>query len=285
MLSHGLWERRFASDPGIVGHSINLDGNLCTIVGVLPATFDFGNIFAPGLHADLFSPFPLNDRTNRWGNTMAVIGRLETGSNHRGRAGGDDALAGPMRRDHPNWNGFIPQLSSLSQRVSGTIRPALILLSCAVGVVMLIVCANLSNLLLARGASRQKEIAIRSALGATKRTADPPDAHREYRPFPCRRCARTASRFRGDARALSHLSGMTIPLLEDVHVDLTFPALHRGCGDCHRRVFRACARIARSGRKASRFAEGCRTAVQARAANTHGFETRWWFPRSRSPAC
>jgi predicted permease len=219
MLSHSLWERRFASDPGIVGHSINLDGNLCTIVGVLPATFDFGNIFAPGLHADLYSPFPLNDRTNRWGNTVAVIGRLKPGVTIAAARAETAELAGPMRLDHPNWNGFSPQISALSQRVSGTIRPALILLSCAVGVVMLIVCANLSNLLLARGASRQKEIAIRSALGATK-----PRLIRQMLTesivLSCAGAALGLFIAIAGTRALSHLSGITIPLLENVHVDL-----------------------------------------------------------------
>jgi predicted permease len=219
MLSHSLWERRFASDPGIVGHSINLDGNLCTIVAVLPATFDFGNIFAPGLHADLYSPFPLNDRTNRWGNTMAVIGRMKPGVSIAAARAETAQLAGPMRHDHPNWNGFSPQLSSLSQRVSGTIRPALILLSCAVGVVMLIVCANLSNLLLARGASRQKEIAIRSALGATKERLIR-QMLTESIVLSCAGAVLGLFIAIAGTRALAHLSGITIPLLENVHVDL-----------------------------------------------------------------
>jgi predicted permease len=218
MLSHSLWERRFNADPGIVGRAINLDGTLCTVVGVLPESFDFGNIFAPGTHVDLYSPFPLNDRTNRWGNTLAIVGRLKPGVTVAAARAETIALAGPMKHDHPERNGFRPQLSALSQHVSGRIRPALILLACAVGVVMLIVCANLSNLLLARGASRQKEIAIRSALGASK-----PRLVRqmltESMVLSCAGAALGLLLALAGTRAMSHLSGVTIPLLESVHID------------------------------------------------------------------
>jgi hypothetical protein len=76
VLSHGLWLRRFASDPGIVGTSLTLNDEPYAVVGVLPASFDFGSVFAPGGHFDLYFPFPLSPETNRWGNTMAMIGRL-----------------------------------------------------------------------------------------------------------------------------------------------------------------------------------------------------------------
>ncbi len=77
MLSHGLWQRRFGSDPDIVGKTIRLDDADATVVGVLPASFDFAAIFAPGTHIDLFAPFPLTKETDRWGNTLAVVGRLK----------------------------------------------------------------------------------------------------------------------------------------------------------------------------------------------------------------
>jgi predicted permease len=218
MLSYALWQRRFNSDPAIAGRSMNLDGTLCTIVGVLPESFDFGNIFAPGTHVDLYSPFPLSDSTNRWGNTLAIVGQLKPGASVATAQAEASALAVTMHRDHPNFNGFVPQLSSLSQHVSGRVRSALILLACAVGVVMLIVCANLSNLLLARGASRQKEIAIRSALGATK-----PRLVRQMLTesivLSCAGAVLGLLLAIAGARALSHLSGVTIPLLESVHVD------------------------------------------------------------------
>ena len=220
MVSYGMWKQSFGSDPAIIGRSINLNGSLSTVVGVLPQSFDFGNIFAPGTHVDLFSPFPLNDRTNRWGNTMAIVARLKPGVSLASATAESVSLAGPLKRDHPERNGFQPELSSVAQHVSGRVRSAVILLACAVGVVMLIVCANLSNLLLARGATRQKEIAIRSALGATK-----PRLVRQML------TESVVLALGGGAlglllaiagtRALSHLSGMTIPLLESVHVDAT----------------------------------------------------------------
>jgi predicted permease len=218
MLSYGLWARHFNSDPSIVGRPINLDGTLYSVVGVLPESADFGNIFAPGTHVDLYSPFPLNDRTNRWGNTLAIVGRLKPGVTASSAQSEAVVLGAAMKRDHPQLNGFRPQLSYLSQHVSGRIRPALILLACAVGVVMLIVCANLSNLLLARGATRQKEIAIRSALGATK-----PRLIRQMLTesivLSCAGAAFGLLLAVAGTRALSHLSGVTIPLLESVHVD------------------------------------------------------------------
>ena len=79
LLGHGLWQRRFAADPAIVGTTLTLNDKLHTVVGVLPASFDFGSVFAPGGHFDLYFPFPLSQETNRWGNTMAMIGRLNPG--------------------------------------------------------------------------------------------------------------------------------------------------------------------------------------------------------------
>lgn len=80
MLSHAFWERRFAGDTSIIGKSLRLNDQLVTVVAVLPATFDFGAIFSPGTHADVFTPFPLDQGTDRMGNTMAIIGRLKPGA-------------------------------------------------------------------------------------------------------------------------------------------------------------------------------------------------------------
>jgi predicted permease len=220
MLGHNLWQRRFAADPHIVGRSINLDGKPNTIVGVLPASFDFGNIFVPGTKVDLYSPFPLTAETNKWGNTMAVIARLKPGVPLATAQAESIILAKQMTHEHPERNDFEPALSPLSQHISGRVRPALILLVCAVGVVMLIVCANLSNLLLARGASRQKEIAIRSALGATKVRLVRQMLTESVVLSCCGAVLGLVLAVLGTG-ALSHLSGVTIPLLENVHVDAT----------------------------------------------------------------
>src|SRR6516225_7062520 len=161
IISHGLWTRRFASDPSIVGSKLTLNDEATTVVGVLPASFDFGSVFAPGSHFDLFYPFPLTAETNRWGNTMAMIGRLRPGVTAGQAQAETRAIATELMREHPERNTFEGFVTPLADQVNGRMRPALWLLSAAVGAVMLIVCANLSNLLIARSAARRKEIAIR----------------------------------------------------------------------------------------------------------------------------
>jgi predicted permease len=166
MLTHGLWLRRFNGDPNVVGASVVINDEPYTVVGVLPASFDFASIFAPGSRFDVYFPFPLSPETNRWGNTMAMIGRLKPGATAAQAHAEVTALAPQMRREHPERNGFTGLVKPLADHVSGNIRLAVLVLAGAVGMVMLIVCANLSNLLLARTASRHKEIAIRMSLGA-----------------------------------------------------------------------------------------------------------------------
>jgi predicted permease len=169
MLGYALWERRFNRDPTIVGTSVVINGTPHTVVGVLPVSFDFATIFAPGSRFDLYFPFPLSPETNRWGNTMAMIGRLKPGATAASAHAEVRVLAQQMSREHPERNGFEGIVKPLSEQVSGNIRLAVVVLAGAVGMVMLIVCANLSNLLLARTATRQREIAIRMALGAGRK--------------------------------------------------------------------------------------------------------------------
>src|SRR4051812_36087116 len=168
LLSHALWARRFESDPTIVGSAITLNDEATTVVGVLPASFDFASVFHPGGHFDLFFPFPLSQETNRWGNTMAMIGRLKPGVTAAQAHAELRSLGAAMTREHPERNSFEGFVAPLADHVNGKMRLAIWVLAAAVGAVMLIVCANLSNLLLARSAARQKEIAIRTALGASR---------------------------------------------------------------------------------------------------------------------
>jgi predicted permease len=227
LLSYTLWQHRFNSDPQIIGRTINLNGELYTVVGVLPASFDFGNVFVPGTKVDLYSPFPMNDQTNRWGNTMAAVARLNPGATLKSAQAETAVLAKQMNKENPNMNGFDPDLSPLADHVSGTVRPTLILLCSAVGVVMLIVCANLSNLLLARSANRQKEIAIRSALGATKMRLIRQMLTESIVLSCCGALAGLVLAIFG-TRMLAHLNGFAIPLLGSVGVDgraLAFTAI------------------------------------------------------------
>jgi predicted permease len=165
LLSHRLWVSRFSADPAVVGRQLTLNDKPVMVVGVLPASFDFGTVFAPGMRVDLYYPFPLTAEAHRWGNTLAMIGRLAPDATLQ-QAQAEMRILGPrIRRRDPDRN-FRPVPTPLAEHVSGRLRHALFVLASAVGAVMLIVCANLSNLLLTRTARRQKEMAIRAALGA-----------------------------------------------------------------------------------------------------------------------
>ncbi len=218
LLSHGLWKRRFGSDPTVVGRALTLDDALVTVVGVLPASFDFGSVFAPGSRVDLYSPFPLTPETNRWGNTLSIVGRLKAGASVQS-AQAEVAVLGVRISDaHPNRNAFVPVLRLLTTQISGRVRPALILLASAVGVVMLIVCANLSNLLLARGAARQKEMVIRSALGAAKGRLVRQVLTESLMLSCCGALLGLLLALIG-TWFVAHLSAVSIPLLENVRID------------------------------------------------------------------
>lgn len=170
LLSHAFWKRQYRSDPGIVGQAIDLNNSPVTVIGVLPASFDFGSVFSPGFKVDMYGPVIYEDIRDE-GNTMALIGRLKPGVSVAQAQAEVDLLFPNLHFNlrHPEYGGgYTGRLLSLKDYVSGKLRRSLIVLWCAVGLILLIVCVNLSNLLLARGAARSKEFAMRTALGAAR---------------------------------------------------------------------------------------------------------------------
>jgi predicted permease len=218
LLSDSFWRRRFASDPKVVGQKLTLNNHLVIVAGVLPASFDFASVFAPGTPIDIFIPWPLTDQTKPTGNTMAVVGRLKPGATLAGAQAELTVLAKQLVSQHPERNPIRPRLVPLEQHVSGQVRPALVVLMCAVGVVMLIVCANLSHLQMARMGTRQKEMAIRAALGAG-RFRLLRQVLTESVILSCCGAALGLLLAVAGTRGLSHLHAFNLPLLESVRVD------------------------------------------------------------------
>jgi predicted permease len=220
ILSHELWVSRFSSDPAIVGRVITLTDLPITIIGVTPASFDFGSIFAPGTKVDLFLPFPLTRETTAWGNTLSLVGRLAPGATLESARAELKVLTASIRAERTDLSPFAPRAFSLSEHVTGTAKPALLLLSGAVFVVMLILCANLSNLLLARATTRQREMAIRAALGAGRRRLLRQMLTESLVLSICGAVPALALALAA-TQAISRMTAVDLPLLRDVHLDMT----------------------------------------------------------------
>ena len=224
VLSHAFWQRRFGADPGVIGRALTLDGMPTTVVGVLPPSFDFAATFTPGSRAELFVPFPLSPETNRRGNTLAVIGRLAPGvtvSTAQVEASLiGERIEGTLDEVHMDArrNAFRPNVSTLRDRVSGRFHEALVVLAAAVGFLMLLVCANLSNLLLARGAARQKEMAVRTALGAGRGRLIR-QMLVESTTLSCAGAVLGLALAWGGTSVVARLEGTSIPLLHEVRLD------------------------------------------------------------------
>ena len=168
VLSYPFWQQQFAGNSAIVGEAIRLNDQTVTVVGVLPKAFDFGSVFSPGLRVDFFVPAVM-DFWRTWGNTLALVGRLKPGVSVARAQAESNILFPQLRAAHPEWwEDYLATVTPLRDYISGKLRLSLIVLWCAVGLTLLIVCVNLSNLLLARAAARSKEFAMRRALGAAR---------------------------------------------------------------------------------------------------------------------
>jgi predicted permease len=167
MLSYPFWQRQFNADPAIVGQTITLGKESRTVVGVLPPEFDFGAVFAPGTKMDYFIP-AVPDDIRHWGHVFSLVGRLKRGVTVAQAQAQANTLF-PQLRTSLKLDGdtdYKTTLTGLKDEVSGKLHRSLQVLWGAVGLILLIVCVNLSNLLLARAASRSKEFSLRMALGA-----------------------------------------------------------------------------------------------------------------------
>jgi predicted permease len=218
LLSHAFWRRRFAADSNVVGRKLTLNNRPVTVVGILPESFDFGSVFASGTPIDIVVPWPLTDKTKPAGNTMKLIGRLKPGGTVRGAQAELTTLGKQLESRHPERNPLGPLLVPLERHVSGPVSPALFVLACAVGVVMLIVCANLSNLQLARLGTRQKEIALRAALGAGRFRLLRQMLTESVALSCCGAVMGLALAVAG-TRELAHLHAFNLPLLASIRVD------------------------------------------------------------------
>ncbi len=168
VISHSLWQRRFGADPDLVGKTIKVNGESHVVVGVMPPGFKFhwlANL--PGVENEIWVPQgPSDELQDRYSPNFRVVARLKRGVTIEQAQANMDAIARGVAEQNPGHIGMGAMVMELQRKVTADARPALLLLSAAIGFVLLIVCGNVANLLLAQNDARLHETAIRGALGA-----------------------------------------------------------------------------------------------------------------------